>query len=127
MNSDQVLACWKAVFPNSKATVVNCLGSNVYRFRLAASADEAPNRILDNDPLYYQVTIDDAGSWKEYGASLLVNPIVPNMVYHSAQFRRKTIKQVDEAKAIKRFQQLRDFVMENAGNLKNPCFDITTK
>lgn len=127
MNPVQVEACWKSVFPNSAITVLRFGGDYTYVFRLAANQDEVPNRIIQNDPLSYSVHINKAGTWSEYHTSLLVKPTTPNVVYSSVRFRRKTIKLVDEAKAVKRLHQVRAFVMENADNLNNPCFDIRMK
>lgn len=128
MNKQAVVDCWKAVFPNSSCRSIDYLdGTSAFVFRLAKDRTEVANNIMGNDPLYYMSTVELDGAWVESSASLSVKPTESYLAYSSVKIRKKTIKDVTTAKLIKRFQEVRAFIMENAGNLKDPMFDITTK
>ena len=130
MTPQDIQQCWNEVFPNSNGTVTQIMGALFLRGHLAKDLTECPNRIIDNDPLMYVGCIrEDVGghTWSETNAHLYIKPVEFNRVYSSAQLRRKTIKNVTREKLVKRFQEVRKFVMDNAANLKDPLFDITTK
>ncbi len=130
MNKQNVADCWMAVFPNSSFSHMGSIsvdGPGTFTFRLAKDRTEVSNGIMHNDPLYYMGGLEEDGSWVDLSILLLVKPTVPNMVYSSEKMRRKTIKNVTPEKLVKRFQEVRTFVMNNAANLKDPLFDITTK
>jgi hypothetical protein len=126
MTPQDVTSCWQAVFPNSASSTTFVFNTLGFRGYLANSVLECPNRIMDNDPLMYTGRISD-GSWVEYHTFMYVKPTDANRVYSSASLRKKTIKNITREKLTKRFQEVRKFVMDNAHNLKDPMFDISTK
>lgn len=130
MTPQDIQQCWNEVFPNSNGTVTQIMGALFLRGHLAKDLDECPNRIIDNDPLVYVGCIRESSDgyvWSETNAHLYVKPVEFNRVYSSVHLRKKTIKNVTREKLTKRFQEVRQFVLDNAHNLKNPMFDITTK
>jgi len=126
MNSQEVIDCWKQVFPNSAASARTIMGSSGFRFYIAKDSSETVNKIMDNDPLMYSAFLKD-GEWAEHLLYMFVKPTTTNRVYSSVKMRKKTIKNVTEEELIKRFHQVRTFIMNNASDLKDPMFDITTK
>ena len=126
MNIQDVQQCWKQVFPNSSSSCNVILGSAGFRFFIAKDRSEVPGGIMDNDPLLY-VAFLRGDNFEETALSLLVKPTVPNMVYSSVKLRKKTIKNVDPSKLVKRFLQVREFLTENSANLKNPMFSFEDK
>jgi hypothetical protein len=126
MTPQEVMDCWHAVFPNSMVSTTTSFGAHGFRFMLAKDLTECSNRIAENDPLMYGGIIRD-GNWSEAYSHMYVKPTEPNRVYSSVKLRAKSIKNVDAKKLTKRFQDVRKFVMDNAHNLKNPLFDISTK
>lgn len=68
------------------------------------------------------------GSYREDSASLFIAPPAGSyLTYGRAKLRCKTIKNVDRAKLVKRFIELRDFIREHKDETIRLCFDINEK
>lgn len=128
MSPEKILECWKKVFPNSTVTQNGALSWIGMRFHLVKDESECPNGYFDNDPLMYTAQFHQDGSFKELNLHLLVTPTKGSYnAYDSVKLRKISIKDVDPAKLIKRFQRIRLWVEAELPNLKDPMFDITTK
>lgn len=118
ITGEQIKAAWREVFPASACY----FGGGCFSGRLLR--DEQINKITQNDPLNYAGWIE-GDDYKEYRLSLLVAPPPgANLVYGSVRMRKVTIKGATPEKLVKRFQQIRDFVRANVGNMKH---DVSTK
>ena len=129
-------SAWAEVFPNSRCVVRSYLGSVCFAGYLAKDSSECANRIPENDPLRYVgwYRLDDtfkslnSDVFKEDRIGLHVAPPAgSHLVYGSAKLRCKSIKQVDRAKLVKRFSELRDFIRSEKDNLIYLHFDINQK
>jgi hypothetical protein len=122
-------SAWDEVFPNSRCAVRSFLGCVSFSGRLAKDASECANRIIANDPLtYVGAYYPDEDKYHEDRIYLFVKPPEgSNLVYSSVRLRCGNIKQPTRAKLVKRFLKLRDFLRENAGNMKDLHFDISEK
>lgn len=125
-----VIELWKKVFPHSKVFASKAaLGGGVFfKFKLGGEGEFA-NNIPDNDPLNYMALLDNDGRWDETYAYMHVAPEPgSHMAYGSVKMRKKSTKKpVTAAQLEKRFMQVKDFVKQNAHNLKNVPFDIKQK
>ena len=129
MNKNQVIECWLEVFPNSRAWASDShFGGDFTGFGmyLAKDKSECANGIIDNDPLSYAACIEN-NTWSEDRLYMFVAPTNKYHAYSSVKLRKKTIKNVTPEKLIKRFQQVREFIMANKDDMINLQFDINDK
>jgi len=130
LTREDVIGIWKKVFPNSTALSGKTFGGgDSFKFKLAKDKTEVANGIWENDPLSYSAFLEEDGSWKEHSLNLHVAPPEgSHLAYGSESMRKKSTKKpVTAAMLEKRFEQVKEFVTANAGNLKNPSFDISSK
>ena len=127
MNAQDIANCWNQAMPNSRVSVGSFLGTLGFNFRISKDSSECANGIADNDPLLYKAVLKADGSFQEINLNMLVKPDNVYMVYGTVKMRKVTLKNATPEKVLKRFMAVRAWIMENAGNLKNPCFDINTK
>jgi hypothetical protein len=125
--AEDVKKAWHQVMPNSAISARKILGGWTFRFFLVNSKDECANGILENDPFYYSARLSGDGTFEETNSYMHVKPTKPNMVYGSVRFRKKTIKEPTFEKLVKRFSDVRNWIMSNADNLKYIKFDIRNK
>lgn len=122
-----VMNAWKQVFPHSRIHMSRPMGGLHFRCMLAEDAHECANGIMENDPLSYRAAVDGT-TFKEYSTSLTVAPPVgSHLVYGSVHMRRKTIKNADHDKLVKRFEELKHFILEHKYEMINLHFNITEK
>lgn len=106
---------WFETFPYGYSEVIQVMGSYRVRFFLQ---NTWTNNIKNNDPLSYSVAIEDDGSIRESNLFCLVKPPKNSMLaYGSAKKRKRTIKQANETKIRKRFENIKTWV--NTLNLKD--------
>lgn len=127
MTPQDIRDCWNEVFPNSTSSATQAHLSIRFRGYLAKDVSECSNHIMDNDPLMYIGHMQGGGWWVENLVYMYIKPTEPHMAYSTVRLRRKATQNATREKLIKRFQEVRKFVMDNAHNLKDPMFDITTK
>lgn len=128
ITSQDIIAAWLQVFPNSDAQTRKAFGNDhIVRLYLTKDISECNNKIRDNDPLRYTVTLNKDGSMSEPDLSMLVKPTNPHMAYSSVKIPKRTMKAPTVDKLVKRFQQVHDFVAANAANMHNIKFDINEK
>jgi len=125
--AQMVKDAWMHVMPNSAVSARKILGGWTFRFFLTKDQSECANGIRDNDPLYYAAHFDRDGTFKESHGYLLVKPTVPNMAYSSERFRLKSTKNPTYEQLVKRFTNVRNFIMSNADKLKDTKFNIADK
>lgn len=131
MTNDDILKLWKQIFPNSMMIINKaCLGDNYFfKGKLAKDRSESNHGITENDALSYMFTINK-GAYKEFDVSLFVKPdpvTEKYLCYGRKKLRKKTIKEVTEEKLLKRFEQVRQLVVDNKDNLINLLFNINDK
>jgi hypothetical protein len=117
MKKQDVINAWHEVFPNSLGTARSLLSDeNEFCFAgyLVKDSSEAINKILNNDPLSYTVWFDDEGNAQESRLNIITKPDSKFMVYGSIKLRKKTIKAVDYDKLIKRFNEIKAWLNDNA-------------
>jgi hypothetical protein len=130
LTNESILNAWKEIFPSSMMLCSKaCLGdSYFFKGKLAANKQESANGILENDPLNYMFSIEEDGTYKEHICSIYVKPTKNlYLVYESENLRRKTIKNPTVDKIKKRFEQVKQLVVDNKDNFKDLCFDINNK
>ncbi len=125
-----VKSAWAEVFPNSRCIVRNIMGSLCFNGYLSKDNSEVANSILLNDPLSYSgwYSLDNNDVFKEEAASLSIAPPAGSyLAFVSASLRRKSIKQPDREKLVKRFVELRELVRSNKDNMIQLHFNINEK
>jgi hypothetical protein len=123
VTSEQIKSAWLEVFPNSACHFGVYLGGGRFSGRLLRD-EEQINGIAQNDPLGYSGWVE-GDDYREDRLHLFVKPPAgANLVYGSVKLRKVTIKNATPEKLVKRFQQIREFVRENAGDMKH---DVSTK
>jgi hypothetical protein len=128
LTTDQLKQAWIEVFPDSVSSASTVLRDIGFRGFVAKDRTEVANNIMSNDPLNYVVIYNiTTGDFQESNAYLLVAPTSPYMVYSSVKLRKKTIKNATYEQVVKRFQQVREFVMANKDNMIKLHFDINSK
>lgn len=123
MDKDQLVALWLQVFPNSHAFARNILGQDAYfNGYLFKDKTEWPHGYPDNDPLYYRASYDpELNEFKESGCTFYVRPEQGSyLAMGSDKLRLKTIKNVNAAKLIARFEQVKALIEANANNAFKP-------
>lgn len=110
MNANEVINAWMEVFPNSTASAKSVLGSTCVALHLLP-ASECANRIQENDPLNYAMWIEGDNLREDRLNVLTRPPKGSNLVYGSAKMRKQTIKNADYDKLVRRFNKVREWVM----------------
>jgi hypothetical protein len=123
---EMIKSAWTQVMPNSTVYARKVMGTHFFNFLLSKDRSEVANGILENDPLSYSARVDD-GVFKELSGSLFVKPTEPYMAFGREKFRLKTIKNPTREQLVKRFTDVRNFIMSNADKLKDPKFNIEEK
>jgi hypothetical protein len=125
-----VKAAWAEVFPKSRCIVRNIMGSTCFTGFLSKDNSEVSNGIIQNDPLSYSgwYAMDNTDVFKEEAASVSIAPPAGSyLAFGSASLRRKSIKQPDHAKLVKRFSELRELIRSNKDNMIQLHFNINEK
>ena len=123
---NRIEAAYYRVFPKSYISITNgALGGGLYIKCYLQKPSQWANNISHNDPLNYMSDIDpETMLYSEHNHSLTVKPDNKYMAYGSAKLRRRTIKKADIKKIEARFNQLKQFVIDN---LDNAAHDIAGK
>ena len=120
MNAEELKTLWLQVFPKSYAMVqVSYLGKETFFFTgFLQTKAEWNNSISQNDPLRYLVRFEKDLTFVECdAASLIQTATSPYMAYSSVHMRKKTIKNATTAKVLKRFEEVKSFILENVDNV----------
>lgn len=125
---EAVVNVWREVFPNSKIyPSKGCLGGGVFfKGKLSSDKSEVSNGILENDPLHYVFIIEE-GNYREHSQHIYIRPSSKYYAYDSVKLRKKNIKDITLEKLKRRFEQIKDMIVENKENFINLEFDINSK
>ena len=121
-------SAWYNVMPQSICRV-SSMSTTIYgNLYLAKDQSEFPNGISNNDPLAFSFQIDQYGTYHETATSLYIKPPIDSyLALGRVNMRKKTIKNITEVKLVKRFNEVRDFIILNKVNLARVQFDINDK
>ena len=129
LTHDEVKQAYYRVFPNSGISVSKgCLSEGVYcKAILAMNKDECSHGYTINDPMQYSFNIN-GDVYKDNGPGLYIHPDEgSNLVYGRAKLRGKTIKNITIEKLTKRFEQVKQLVIDNKDNFIDLKFNINDK
>ncbi|MHA1737425.1 MAG: hypothetical protein ACTSWD_02495 [Candidatus Heimdallarchaeota archaeon] len=127
MENQIIIDTWKKVFPNSAIYPSKaCFSDYYFKCTLAKDKSENSHGYIENDALYYHFNIDD-GKYTENGLSIHIKPDTQYLCYSSRSIRKKSIKNITQAKLQTRFEQVKQLVIDNKDNFKDLMFDINTK
>ncbi len=116
ITNQQLKDLWMQVFPNSYASASDgCLGDGQYLKGYIQAKTEWANGISHNDPLGYMGSLY-GDVYKDENLGLDIKPNNPYLAYGNAKIRKKTIKNVTTEKLLKRFNEIKQFIIDNKEN-----------
>ena len=124
---NSIKAAYYRVFPDSYINITTgaLSGNDLYIKCYLQKPDEWANAISHNDPLNYLADIEpETMLYSEHNHSLTVKPDNQYRAYGSARLRKRNIKHADIKKIEARFNQLKQFIIDN---LDNAAHDIKGK
>lgn len=123
----QIKNLYMSIFPHSHISASNaCLGGNEIYFNCyLQDPTQWANKISNNDPLNYRFTYNPVTKvYSENAHSFTVKPTETWLCYSSVKLRKKTIKNCNPEKLLKRFNQFKQLIIDN---LDNAAHDIADK
>ena len=123
---------WLKVMPNSSITtsIMVLGGREALYISLYIGKDKAEfiNDIKENDPLAFSIRVSSDGSYEEFASSLYIKaPVGSYLAMGRVNMRKKSIKGITYDKLEKRFNMIRDMIIENVGNMGKLPYDINDK
>jgi len=124
MTNEQITSAWRAVFSKSYISVQpGALGGGLYCKGHLQAPGEWSNGISQNDPLSFMFCIE-GGEYTEAHGNILLNPENNYMYACSKAWRKKTIKDINQAKLEKRFNEIKSFILSHKSSWHNAYADI---